>query len=154
MGCNQETRTEYVPVPTEPVQPVQPIEPAPPVETIPSAGVGSIRGDLDCTGGTITTKYSFGNVSEDSKDFVIQYQRNGQTQDLVYPALTNNGSRATISDTFYAGPNPNDTSDVWIVTINYQLPNETYTLVTASLRQPACQDDGNVTTAITEFKVL
>ena len=148
---NGNTKVVQQPAPVQPQPPVviQPIEPEQP--TIPTAGIGSIKGDMDCNGGTITTKYSFGNVDQNNKDFVIQYQRNGNVEDLVYPATTHNGSRATVQDTYYVGQNDDKNDAIWIVTINYQTYDETYTLVTTSIRQPKCDD--NATARITTYQV-
>ncbi len=143
------------PVVTQPiyVEP-QPVEPEEPEVTIPTAGIGSIKGNMDCEGGTIETNYSFGNVSEDDKSFVIQYQRNGALEDLTYPSTSTNGSRALVKDIYYARPNDDVRDASWIVTISYQTPDETYNLVTTTLKQPAClEEDDNVTAVVTTYQV-
>ena len=143
-GCNSSSGDTGAARPSEPVEPVQPVEPVEPPEvgpSIPTAGIGSIKGDLDCSGGTISTKYSFGNVGEDDKSFVIQYQRNGAIEDLVYPSTTHNGSRATVQDVYYVRQNDDDHTISWIVTIAYQTPDQTYSLVTTSIKQPECDDN-------------
>lgn len=147
------------PLPPEPIpptpEPQPPIEPDPTVPDVPSAGVGSIKGDMDCTGGTITTNYSFGNVSEDDKSFVIQYQRNGALEDLTYPSTSSNGSKALVKDIYYARENDSERDVFWIVTISFQTPDETYNLVTATLRQPKCEEteEGNTTSLTTTYEV-
>ena len=157
IGCDNNSSTRS----TEPVEPVQPIivqpapvipEPIPDEATVPTAGLGSIKGDLTCDGGQITTNYSFGNVDEDDKSFVIQYQRNGVLEDLTYPSTSTTGSRTLVKDIYYTRANDDDRKAFWIVTISYQGVDETYNLVTATIQQPECTDDGN-DTAITVYEV-
>ena len=161
LGCNNSSNgtTSYNP-PAQPVQPVQPVQPPEPVEpvdpgqSIPTAGVGSIKADMDCSGGTITTNYSFGNVDENDKNFIIQYQRNGALEDLTYPSTSTTGSRMLVKDIYYARANDSENPAFWVVTISFQTPDETYNLVTATLRQPACtEDDDNLTAVNTIYEV-
>ena len=149
-GCDSSSTPNYVP-PPQPVQPVQPVEPQP---AIPTAGVGSIKADMDCNGGTITTKYTFGNVPQDQKSFVMQYRRNNDLEDLTYPSTYTNGSMTTVNDIYYIRPNDTAYPINWIVQITYQTAAETYTLVTTTIKQPACsQDDDNETALRTEYRV-
>jgi hypothetical protein len=120
-------------------QPTQEPEPERPV--IPDAGIGSISGDLECTGGIIEIDYTFGEVESDSKSFVVEYQRNGVTEDLTYPATTTNGSRITVQDIYYVRENDTDRPVYWIVTISYHTSGEIYNLVTTQIKQPACGDE-------------
>jgi len=156
VGCNSSSSDSRNSEPVEPVPPVypQPLppEPLPPEVTIPTAGIGSIKGNMDCEGGTIETNYSFGNVAEDDKGFVIQYQRNGALEDLTYPSTSTNGTRAVVKDIYYARPNDDERDVSWIVTISYQTPNQTYNLVTTTLKQPVCDDDVNATVTMYEVK--
>ena len=152
-GCNEETTVKTQPPavvqpPQRPSEPVQPIEPVP---TIPTAGIGSIKANMDCEGGTITTKYSFGNVAEDQKNFVMQYERNGELEDLTYPSTSTTGSRTTVTDVYFVRPNDDDRAAYWVVTISYQTPDETYDLVTTTIKQQVCDD--NLTAVTTEYKV-
>ena len=151
-GCNDGSSTPPPP-PPQPQPPViiQPTPEPEPTPTIPTAGVGSIKGDLTCNGGTITTNYSFGNVEDDSKEFVIQYQRNGETVDLTYPSTSTTGSRTIVKDIYYVGQNDDDTQVFWIVTIIYQSEGETYNLVTATITQPKCTDRN--AKAVTTFEI-
>jgi hypothetical protein len=155
-GCDSSNggNTSYNP-PPQPVQPVQPVQPIPTPEpekpTIPTAGVGSIKGDMDCSGGTITTNYSFGNVQDDSKNFLIQYERNGVVQDLTYPSTSTTGSRTIVKDIYYAGQNDKKSDVYWIVTITYQTSGEIYELVSTTIKQPACDD--NATARVTTYSV-
>ena len=149
-GCEKtkyRTTTEYVPV--EPSQPVEPVEPE---VTVPTAGIGSIKADMDCEGGTITTNYSFGNVSDDSKDFLIQYQRNGVVEDLTYPSTSTTGSRTIVKDIYYASHNDDKRPAYWVVTVSYQSANESYDLVSTTVKQPACDEDNN-TAVVTTYQV-
>jgi len=130
-----------------------PTEPSKPdIGNIPTAGIGSIKADLDCDGGTITTNYSFGNVSDDSKSFIIQYQRNGVLEDLTYPSTSTTGSRTLVKDIYYARQNDDKRDTSWIVTIGYQSSNETYNLVTTTLKQPSCDDNTTVLNTTYEVK--
>ena len=151
-GCgNSSSSTPPPPPPPQPQPPVV-IQPVPePSPTIPTAGIGSIKGDLTCNGGTITTNYSFGNVEDDSKQFVIQYQKNGETVDLTYPSTTTTGSRTVVKDIYYVGQNDDKTKAYWIVSILYQTEGETYSLVTATITQPRCSDRN--AKAVTTFEV-
>jgi len=165
IGCNSTSSSNRGAEPVEPtpVQPVYPVYPDPepvppepeePEVSIPSAGVGSIKGNMDCGGGTITTNYSFGNVSEDDKSFIIQYQRNGALEDLTYPSASTTGSRMLVKDIYYARANDDERDAFWVVTISFQTPTETYNLVTATLKQPQCiQEDDNLTAIITNYEV-
>ena len=152
-GCQKrQTVINNAPPQYTPVEPVQP-DPEPlPEDSIPTAGIGSIKGDLDCEGGTITTNYSFGNVSDDSKSFIIQYQRNGVLEDLTYPSTSTTGSRTLVKDIYYARQNDDKRDASWIVTISYQGADETYNLVTATLRQPKCEDNATAFTTVYEVK--
>ena len=155
-GCdNGGNGTRVTAPPVQPAPPPPAPEPAPEPEpdepSIPTAGVGSIKGDMDCMGGTITTNYSFGNVDEDAKDFVIEYRRNGVAEDLRYPSASTTGSRAIVKDIYYARANDDDRPAQWIVSIMYQTPASTYNLVTASIPQPVCEDD-NLTARTTTFE--
>ena len=156
IGCDSSSSGSRNTAPVEPEKEVIYVEvpaeiPMEEAYTIPTSGIGSIKGDMDCNGGTITTNYSFGNVNEDDKSFVIQYARNGALEDLTYPSTSNNGSRATVKDIYYIRQNDDDRDASWIVTISYQSPNETYNLVTTTLRQPQCED--NATALITKYEV-
>ena len=153
-GC-EKTKTNYVETPGETVYvevPAPEPDPIEPENVIPTAGMGSIKSDMDCSGGTITTNYSFGNVNEDNKNFVIQYQRNGALEDLTYPSASTTGSRALVKDIYYARPNDDDRDASWIVTISYQTASESYNLVTTTLKQPQCSDDVNSTVTLYEVK--
>ena len=145
VGCGNTTTSN-----TQPSQPTQPVQP--PENTIPTAGKGSIKGDLDCTGGVITTNYSFGNVEEDDKNFVIEYQRNGDTVDLTYPSASTTGSRTIVKDVYYVGANDSKNKVHWIVTIAYQTAGETYDLVTTTISQPVCDDNATALTTTYEVK--
>ena len=154
VGCNSSnthTTTAPPPQPQPPVviQPVEPVEPQP---TIPTAGIGSIKANMDCSGGTISTKYSFGNVAEDQKNFVMQYQRNGELEDLTYPSTSTTGSRTTVNDIYYVRPNDDKSPAYWVVTISYQAPDETYDLVTTTIKQPACENNTTALSTIYEVK--
>ncbi len=152
-GCNDSSSTRPVqpapaPTPTPPPAPAPVPDPEP---SIPTAGVGSIKGDLDCNGGTITTNYTFGNVSEDDKAFVIEYKRNGKSEDLTYPSTSTTGSRAVVKDIYYVRANDEDAPAQWVVSILYQTPDATYNLVTTNISQPVCDD--NVTAKVTTYEV-
>ena len=138
----------------EPAKPAEPdYEPAQlDQDEVPTAGIGSIKSDMDCNGGTITTNYSFGNVSDDSRSFVMQYERNGVLEDLTYPSTSTTGSRTTVKDIYYARQNDDKRDAMWIVTISYQGANETYNLVTTTLRQPKCDDNTTSISSVLEFK--
>ena len=152
-GCDNGTTIKtQPPVPVQPVPEPTPTEPDEPEQpTLPTAGKGSIKADLDCNGGVITTTYSFGNVPNDNKNFVIEYQRNNQVEDLTYPSSSTTGSRTIVKDVYYAGPNDEKSPVYWIVTIVYQTAGETYDLVTVNLKQPACDD--NATALNTKYEV-
>ncbi len=153
-GC-EKTKNNYVETPGETVYvevPAPEPDPIEPENVIPTAGMGSIKSDMDCSGGTITTNYSFGNVNEDNKNFVIQYQRNGALEDLTYPSASTTGSRALVKDIYYARPNDDDRDASWIITISYQTASESYNLVTTTLKQPQCSDDVNSTVTLYEVK--
>ena len=153
IGCDNNSSTRSTTVePTPPVYVEVPIVIVPEEPTVPTAGLGSIKGDLTCDGGQITTNYSFGNVDEDDKSFVIQYQRSGVLEDLTYPSTSTTGSRTLVKDIYYTRANDDDRKAFWIVTISYQGADETYNLVTATIQQPKCTDDGN-DTAITVYEV-
>ncbi len=157
-GCDSSTSSHHSYVPPQPVVPVQPVEPEKPdyelpdQDEIPTAGIGSIKSDMDCNGGTITTNYSFGNVSDDSRSFVMQYERNGVLEDLTYPSTSTTGSRTTVKDIYYARQNDDKRDAMWIVTISYQGADETYNLVTTTLRQPKCDDNTTSISSVLEFK--
>ncbi len=144
------TETVYVEVPAEiPMQEE--------LYEVPTAGKGSIKGDLDCEGGTITTNYSFGQVDQDDKEFLIEYQRNGVTEDLTYPSASSTGSRMIVKDIYYAGENDSERPVYWVVTVVYQTPGQTYDLVTTTIKQPACteekEEDSNTTSLVTTYTV-
>ena len=154
IGCDESSTPTYTPA-QPPARPSQPVEPSP---EIPTAGIGSIKADMDCNGGTITTKYTFGNVPQDQKSFVVQYNRNNELEDIAYPSTYTNGSMTTVNDIYYVRPNDTGYPINWIVTITYQAPSETYDLVTTTIKQPACEeepveDENGSTMLRTEYRV-
>ena len=149
IGCGNSSTSTPPPPPTPqpPVVVVPPQEPdTPDTPEVPTAGIGSIKADMDCTGGTITTNYSFGNVpEEDNKKFVMKYQKNGDVVDLTYPSTSTTGSRAVVKDIYYVPENDDNKTAHWIVTIIYQTEGETYDLVTTTITQPKCSSNVQVT---------